>query len=129
MAASKVLSVETEARLYNWARWSRDSGDAKAKGYPSCSAGFSEYKAPDWEAQPMRTEVINSDAEEVQAAMDILGRHDAEQANHIKHHWVYRASGEKLGKKFGTNKNKALDVLRQAEGRLEGMLMYSAECA
>lgn len=128
MVQSRVLTESTAMMMDSWSRWARGLDAYSALWYPSASPESRlSVDSNVWESSPTSTPVVLSDAERVEAAVQIVRRQDNQMAKCLKYRWVYEFSGRRLAKELGTNRTDVWPLLERSEMTLQGVLWGGIE--
>ena len=128
MVNSKVMSESTIMMVDSWSRWARGMDAYSSLWYPSSSPESRlSVDSNVWESSPTSTPVVLSDAERVEAAVQIVRRQDNQMAKCLKYRWVYEFSGRRLAKELGTNRTDVWPLLERSEMTLQGVLWGGIE--
>jgi hypothetical protein len=123
MVESKVLSESTVMMMDSWSRWARGLDAYSSLWYPSSSPESRlSVDSNVWESSPTGTPIIISDAERVEAAVQVVRRQDTQLAKCLKYRWVYELSGRRLAKELGTNRTDVWPLVERSEMALQGVL-------
>ena len=123
MVDSKVMSESTVMMMDSWSRWARGMDAYSSLWYPSASPESRlSVDSNIWEASSTGTPVIISDAERVEAAVQVVRRQDSQLAKCLKYRWVYEFSGRRLAKELGTNRIDVWPLVERSEMALQGVL-------
>ena len=123
MVNSKVMSESTVMMMDSWSRWARGMDAYSSLWYPSASPESRlSVDSNIWEASSTGTPVIISDAERVEAAVQVVRRQDSQLAKCLKYRWVYEFSGRRLAKELGTNRTDVWPLVERSEMALQGVL-------
>ena len=123
MVQSRVLTESTAMMMDSWSRWARGLDAYSALWYPSASPESRlSVDSNVWESSPTSTPVVLSDAERVEAAVQIVRRQDNQMAKCLKYRWVYEFSGRRLAKELGTNRTDVWPIVERSEMALQGVL-------
>ena len=128
MVQSRVLTESTAMMMDSWSRWARGLDAYSALWHPSASPESRlSVDSNVWESSPTSTPVVLSDAERVEAAVQIVRRQDNQMAKCLKYRWVYEFSGRRLAKELGTNRTDVWPLLERSEMTLQGVLWGGIE--
>ena len=123
MVNSKVMSESTVMMVDSWSRWARGMDAYSSLWYPSASPESRlSVDSNVWESSPTGTPIIISDAERVEAAVQVVRRQDTQLAKCLKYRWVYEFSGRRLAKELGTNRTDVWPIVERSEMALQGVL-------
>jgi hypothetical protein len=123
MVESRVLTESTVMMMDSWSRWARGLDAYSSLWYPSSSPESRlSVDSNVWESSPTGTPIIISDAERVEAAVQVVRRQDTQLAKCLKYRWVYEFSGRRLAKELGTNRTDVWPIVERSEMALQGVL-------
>ena len=123
MVESRVLTESTVMMMDSWSRWARGLDAYSSLWYPSASPESRlSVDSNVWESSSTGTPIIISDAERVEAAVQIVRRQDTQLAKCLKYRWVYEFSGRRLAKELGTNRTDVWPIVERSEMALQGVL-------
>ena len=123
MVESRVLTESTVMMMDSWSRWARGLDAYSSLWYPSASPESRlSVDSNVWESSSTGTPIIISDAERVEAAVQVVRRQDTQLAKCLKYRWVYEFSGRRLAKELGTNRTDVWPIVERSEMALQGVL-------